>query len=88
MLKPQPQRTCIGCGAKKPQNELMRLAAQSGGAPIYDETGRAPGRGAYLCAQIECVEKAWKRRAPERMLKLQENAPTQLRDELLRRLSD
>jgi len=81
----QPQRTCIGCGAKRPQGELWRLSAP-GGVVRRDRDGRAPGRGAYLCARRECVEKAWKRRAVERALRLPSGLPVELRDELLNEL--
>lgn len=65
-----PIRTCLGCGAKKPQNEMVRFAAQNGGAPAIDLAGKKPGRGAYLCRNLACAETALKRRALERALKL------------------
>ena len=41
-----PVRTCIGCGTRRPQHELVRFAAPAGTLVA----GRGPGRGAYLCA--------------------------------------
>ncbi len=83
MSRHQPLRTCVACGAKKPQGELVRVVSQGGQVPELDEKGRAPGRGAYLCAQATCVEKAWLRRALERALKLQAPAPPELKAKLL-----
>lgn len=51
---------------------MLRIASQSGDAPRIDDAGKskASGRGAYLCASLDCAQKAWKRRAFERALKL------------------
>jgi predicted RNA-binding protein YlxR (DUF448 family) len=35
-----------------------------------DESGRAPGRGAYICADVACLEKARRTRALERALRV------------------
>lgn len=66
----RPQRTCCACGAKRPQRELLRVASLHGAAPRVDEQGKEPGRGAYLCVNGSCVEKALQRRGFERALKL------------------
>lgn len=65
-----PERTCIACGEKRPQRDFLRVASQVGAAPVLDTSGRAPGRGAYLCKRPECGAIALKRRALERALKL------------------
>ena len=63
-----PMRRCIGCMESKEKNQLMRIAAYEGIITV-DPTGRAKGRGAYLCRDnSECLEKAYKRRALERSL--------------------
>ena len=69
-MKHQPQRTCVGCGRKRPPAEMLRIASRSGAAPRLDENAKAPGRGAYLCYALDCAHKAWKKRAFERALKL------------------
>ena len=53
-----PTRTCIGCRRVRPQRELARLVRGRDGRVIADERGRAPGRGAYVCRDAECVDKA------------------------------
>ncbi len=42
----------------RPQRELARLVRGRDGRVIVDERGRAPGRGAYVCRDAECVDKA------------------------------
>lgn len=55
-----PQRTCVACRRTGDQRSFVRLVrAEDGGAEI-DERGRAPGRGAYLCRDIACWERAAK----------------------------
>ncbi|MDD5590427.1 MAG: YlxR family protein [Dehalococcoidales bacterium] len=49
-----PQRTCVACRQVKPKREMTRLVRVSGGAIEVDTSGRKPGRGAYLCRNIEC----------------------------------
>lgn len=63
-------RRCVGCMTSKPQNELMRVAFYDGKLSL-DETGRAKGRGVYLCKNNECVENAQKKGAFQRSFKCQ-----------------
>lgn len=44
-----PERTCVACGARKPKAELLRIARSPEGQVSCDPTGKAPGRGAYVC---------------------------------------
>ena len=62
-----PMRRCIGCMESKPKRELIRIAF-SEGTIRPDPTGKADGRGAYLCKNAECFMKAKKRRAFSRAL--------------------
>ena len=55
-----PERTCIGCKAKRGQGELLRLACAASGQVAFDHSGRAPGRGAYVCCDVQCLRKALK----------------------------
>ena len=48
-MKKIPQRTCLGCNEAKPKNELIRIVKQSDGKIFVDKTGKAEGRGAYIC---------------------------------------
>ncbi len=61
-----PIRSCIGCGRKAPQEELLRFAAAAG--QLVPGTG-VPGRGAYTCRRLACFERAVSRRAFNRTLR-------------------
>ena len=62
-------RTCVGCGEPKEKRELIRLALSPDGNITIDRSGKAPGRGAYLCESMSCVEQAYKAKRLERSLK-------------------
>lgn len=62
-MKKIPQRTCIGCREKKDKKELIRIVRDKEGKISLDRIGRANGRGAYICDNIECLEKAIKTKA-------------------------
>ena len=66
-MKKQPQRTCIGCREKKDKKQLIRIVKNKEGKISLDRTGKANGRGAYICDNIECLEKAINSKALERM---------------------
>ena len=65
-MKNQPKRTCIGCNEVKLKKELIRIVKNKEGEISVDRTGKANGRGAYLCDNIECLEKAIKTKRLER----------------------
>jgi predicted RNA-binding protein YlxR (DUF448 family) len=64
-------RTCVGCGEESPKRELMRVIRTPEGGVRYDPTGRANGRGAYVCRCIDCVRLARKKKAFSKALKAQ-----------------
>ena len=66
MPKKVPMRRCCGCMEMKPKNELVRVVKNKEGGISLDLTGKMPGRGAYLCRNPECLEKARKARRFER----------------------
>lgn len=66
MLKNIPKRTCIGCNETKPKKELIRIVKNKEGNIFVDKTSKANGRGAYICDNIECLEKAIKTKRLER----------------------
>ncbi|MBR0374771.1 MAG: YlxR family protein [Mogibacterium sp.] len=63
-----PMRRCIGCMTSYPKNTLIRIA-YDGQQLTVDTTGRARGRGVYLCRNEECINTAIKRRALNRNFK-------------------
>jgi uncharacterized protein len=62
----EPIRSCIGCGRKAPQGQLLRFAAVDG--QLVPGAGM-PGRGAYTCRRLACFERAVSRRAFNRTLR-------------------
>ena len=62
----EPIRSCIGCGRKAPQGQLLRFAAVDG--HLVPGAG-LPGRGAYTCRRLACFERAVSRRAFNRTLR-------------------
>lgn len=65
-MKNVPNRTCIGCNEIKPKKELIRVVKNKENQIFIDKTGKANGRGAYLCNNLECLEKAIKTKKLER----------------------
>ena len=61
-----PIRSCIGCGRRAPQSDLIRFVAEN--SRLVPGAGR-PGRGAYTCRRLACFERAVARRAFNRTLR-------------------
>ena len=53
----------------KPKRELIRVLRSPEGDISLDKTGKANGRGAYLCANAECLKTLKKRRGLDRSFK-------------------
>ena len=68
--KKVPMRQCVGCGEMKSKKELLRVIKTPEDEIISDVTGRKNGRGAYICASMECLKNAQKKRGLERSLKV------------------
>lgn len=66
-----PMRMCSGCGEMKPKRELVRVVKSPQGEISMDLTGRKAGRGAYVCKNPECLQKAQKARRLERSFSMQ-----------------
>ena len=49
-----PLRTCIACREMKPKKEMLRVVKNADGEIFPDPTGKAPGRGAYICESEAC----------------------------------
>ena len=69
--KKSPQRSCCGCRVKLDKSELIRVVRRPEGEIVLDRTGRASGRGAYLCPNAGCLKLARKKRSLERNFKAQ-----------------
>ncbi len=53
-----PQRKCLGCNAVKLKQDLVRIVRTPEGEVLLDRSGKKPGRGAYVCPNAACIEKA------------------------------
>lgn len=84
MPKKIPMRQCVGCREMKAKKELVRVVRSPEGEISLDFRGKAPGRGAYVCPQAECLRRAIKSRALERGLDCQ--IPQEIYDQLLLRM--
>ena len=69
-MKKIPLRTCMGCNEKKPKKELVRIVKNKDGEIFIDRTGKADGRGAYICDSLECLEKVIKSKRLEKVLEV------------------
>lgn len=65
-VKKVPQRQCVGCREMKDKKSLLRVVKSQEGTVSLDFGGKKPGRGAYVCHNVECLRRARKSRALER----------------------
>ena len=61
-----PMRMCLGCHEMKPKAQLVRIVRDKEGNVSLDLTGKANGRGAYICKDVQCLKKARKTSAVDR----------------------
>ncbi len=65
----RPERQCIGCGRRGPQDGFLRLTLDTAIAPPRVVVARGKqhgGRGAYLCRRRACLDRALQRKAFQR----------------------
>ena len=63
-----PVRTCCGCGRKSGKRDMVRIVRSPDGSVSVDDTGKAVGRGAYLCEDPVCWENGVNRNRLDRTL--------------------
>ncbi|MGI6216714.1 MAG: RNase P modulator RnpM [Coriobacteriales bacterium] len=68
--KKKPMRTCCACGRQDVKGELLRIVRRSDGIVKLDPSGREPGRGAYVCPDVACLEKAIAQHRLEKALRI------------------
>ena len=81
-MKNIPQRTCSVCRTQKNKNELLRIVKNKDNIIKVDETGKQSGRGAYICYDMECLEKAQKSKRLEKALE------TKIEDEIYEQMKN
>ncbi len=60
---------CIGCREMKEKPFLIRITRNKEGEVLFDDTGKLPGRGAYVCKNQTCLQKALKNKGFEKAFK-------------------
>jgi predicted RNA-binding protein YlxR (DUF448 family) len=65
-----PIRTCVACRQPQPKKQLLRVVKTPKGEIKLDSTGRANGRGAYICNSAQCVQAAVKKKLFNRNFKM------------------
>ena len=70
MQKKIPQRQCMGCRERKNKRDMIRVVRSPEGNVSLDFGGKAPGRGAYLCPDPECLMRAILSKALDRSLEV------------------
>ena len=68
--KSKPERMCVGCKEMKQKRSLIRVVKTPDGEIKIDGTGKMSGRGAYICRDLACLQKAVKSKGLERSLKV------------------
>ena len=82
-----PMRMCVGCREMKPKKELLRIVKPPEAGEIhFDRVGKAPGRGAYICASRDCLTRAVRQKQLERALeaRIDQSVYEQLMEEVER----
>jgi len=75
-----PLRKCVACNEGKPKKELIRIVRNTDGKVEVDLTGKMNGRGAYICPDLNCLEKVKKSKRLSKVLE------TEVTDEVYNRL--
>ena len=89
MMKKQrkiPMRQCLGCNEHRPKSELLRVVRSPEGEISLDFSSKKSGRGAYICHNVKCLQKARKSRRIDTVLEC--NVPEKVYDSMEKELSD
>ncbi len=81
-----PIRKCVGCGQSKAKKELIRVVKNQQEQIFLDITGKANGRGVYICNNVDCLNKAKKSKAINRSFKC--DVPNEVFDKLEMEIED
>lgn len=77
-----PMRMCTGCMEMKPKSDLLRIVKTPESEVVVDLTGKKSGRGAYICKNLECLEKSFKNK------RLNKNLETTINDDIYNKLRE
>jgi len=82
--KKVPMRKCIACSESKPKKELIRIVKDKENHVAVDLSGKMNGRGAYICPNIECLDKSMKKKQLSRALNIE--IPNEIYEELAEKI--
>lgn len=57
-----PLRMCVSCRELKEKKAMLRVVKNAEGKIFIDFSSKAPGRGAYVCDNPDCITKLKKQR--------------------------
>lgn len=80
-----PLRKCIGCGEMIGKKGAVRVVRDKDGNISVDPTGKKPGRGAYICNDVNCLDAAIKGKKLERSFKCR--VPAEIYDIIAKELT-
>jgi len=85
-MKKLPQRSCIVCRTKKDKKDLIRIVNNKENEINLDKTGKKPGRGAYICDNMDCLEKVIKSKRLDSIfeMKIAEDIYLKLREDYIK----
>ena len=69
-MKKIVQRMCMACNTKKDKKELIRIILNKSGQIEIDKTGKLSGRGAYICNNLDCLNKLIKTKRLEKIFNI------------------
>ena len=69
MKKQIKRRRCVSCRQIKDKSEFLRIVKLADGKIFVDETGKAQGRGAYVCINESCAADLRKKRRLDKQFK-------------------
>ena len=84
MQKKIPQRQCMGCRERKNKRDMIRVVRAPSGIVSRDFSGKAQGRGAYICPDPECLKKALRSKSLDRALEV--TIPEEVYDRLAKEM--
>lgn len=79
-MKKVPMRSCVVTHEKLQKNELIRVVRGTDGTVFLDKTMKANGRGAYLKADLDVINKCEKNKILDRHLEV--NIPSEVYEEI------
>lgn len=65
-----PLRMCVSCRELKDKKSMLRIVKSPSGKVFIDYTGKASGRGAYICDNADCIKKLKKQRLLNKVFSL------------------